>query len=775
MSSRGGGGDTIQISLGSTANAVTAHTLNLQGLAVTSSTSDYDDDGTSTHGLPVCNAQTTHHIQNNHWVPRVLMVDEPTRYFVPQISQQALLQQQQTQQQQHDLFSGWSGGGGIEAFVDPNLTLQHETPAWGDIHSSASLLAYSSHSRYYQEHTTTTASSSFSYNISSSNPRHVNWDDDNDNEEDDEQEQQEDPQDRRLRLQRERSDWNRNTYTPVQQQLESKIDDAWEQQQRCSTNNFMDIWMPPYSPKSLVALPYSRQSSLMSNNWWESYQAGVSVSSTSTSSILNEWNQDVLLENLRRLLEESDGCQGVTITTEGSGVYAGLTTALLQELQEECASAGRIVYHVVQDVSSGSSSSGATLSTNNGDPEKKNEQDWHSLHVDRLRRHLGSGLALHDFCENAHAVLPLRIPAYSSNGSSSNNNNISFLEATAQVALALEAATLPFRLHPRQDSRYQVGLLNAPFFGGQDTQWGSSGQRVSVPQFLQCLQPSSRYSVLELDVLASDRNANDSTSNSSPDYKTPTASTVWDEFKAGTSIERDQRMRESGRDGQRSRPRDEAPGGWLDDVQHGGILTSLSQKKTKTHDSSSSSSPRHRKGGNQKEVVSSRAVHHHFALSTSVRTVIDQKDDNNYKSDKNPNNNKNRMTDYSTCLIQGMGIRYRPERSMCTVLNQTVGQLTRGGGGAGAYWSKVIGTDAPTVAVVGNTTRSYPHLEGICADLKSVLGPRYRGYYQRDLVNGIVPELEDCEEAVAGCLDIRDAYRPPDGSGLVEDEGDDFM
>jgi hypothetical protein len=681
MSHHGAARDTIQISLGSTANAVTAHSLNLQGLAVTTGNPEAGEQ-------PVCDAQTTHHVQNNHWVPRVLMIDEPTRYFVPQISSPANLQQQQQQ------YNYW--GGAVETFADPNLTLQHETPAWGSVHSNASALAYSSHSRYYQEPVTTNNS----YKASQSNPRHVVWDDDDgDN---DREEEPEDPQDRLSRLRRERSDWNRTTQAPLQEDLKTQDwDDLFQK-----TTNFMDIWMPPYSPKSLLAIPYSHQTSMVSN--WDAYHFGREDSS------LKEWKEDVLFESVRRLLEESDGCQGVSITTDGSGIYAGLTTALLQELQEECTSAGRIVYHVQDD----------------NDVTKTNDEEsnWHSLHVDRLRRHVGSGLALHDFCQNAHAVLPLQVPA------TTLSNKKSLLEATAELALALEAATLPFRLSPRTDPRYQVGLLNAPFFGGQDTQWGSSGQRLSVSEFLQCLQPSSRYSVLELDVMSTLSSSDSSNA------------TVWDALKAGTSVERDLRMRETGRDGQLRRPRDEAPGGWLEDTQHGGILTSLSHRHH--HDAS----------GNRSGTVS-RSLHHHFALSTSVRTVL-----------------QGDMADYSTSLIQGMGIRYRPERSMCTVLDQTVGQLTRSGaGGAGAYWSRVIGAEAPVVAVVGNTTRIHPHLERISAELKTVLGPRYRGYYQRDLVSGILPELEDCEEAVAHCLDIRDAYQPPDGSGLVRDDGEDFL
>jgi hypothetical protein len=40
-------------------------------------------------------------------------------------------------------------------------------------------------------------------------------------------------------------------------------------------------------------------------------------------------------------------------------------------------------------------------------------------------------------------------------------------------------------------------------------------------------------------------------------------------------------------------------------------------------------------------------------------------------------------------------------------------------------------------------------------------------------MNGVLPEEEDCHDALEECFNLRDAYHPPDGSGLVdEDEGD---
>ena len=62
--------ETIQISLGPSANAITAHVLNVQGLAAT------DDDTTAA----VCEAEATHLVEGNVWVPRCIMIDEPTRF-----------------------------------------------------------------------------------------------------------------------------------------------------------------------------------------------------------------------------------------------------------------------------------------------------------------------------------------------------------------------------------------------------------------------------------------------------------------------------------------------------------------------------------------------------------------------------------------------------------------------------------------------------------------------------------------------------------------------
>jgi len=75
---------------------------------------------------------------------------------------------------------------------------------------------------------------------------------------------------------------------------------------------------------------------------------------------------------------------------------------------------------------------------------------------------------------------------------------------------------------------------------------------------------------------------------------------------------------------------------------------------------------------------------------------------------------------------------------------------------------------SPVLSVLGNGTRSYPRLNSISHGFHSVLhSQRYRGYFSRDVMAGIVPERDDCEEALEYCRELVDVYEPPMGSGLV--------
>jgi len=80
----------------------------------------------------------------------------------------------------------------------------------------------------------------------------------------------------------------------------------------------------------------------------------------------------------------------------------------------------------------------------------------------------------------------------------------------------------------------------------------------------------------------------------------------------------------------------------------------------------------------------------------------------------------------------------------------------------------------PILSVLGNSTRSYPRLNTISSGFVDALHSRQnKGYLSRDVMAGVIPEKDDCEEALEYCRELMDVYEPPLGSGLVgEDEND---
>ncbi len=719
--------ETIQISLGPSANAITAHLLNLQGLAATSSSSPDN---------VCCDPHTTHYVQgrgSGTLVPRVLMIDEAKNQIAATNEQEVDSANQNQSHSSDPVLSGlyadsfwngnlqvlgdqalsettaaaWNNGRNV---VDPS---RNSSPYW----QAASSMAYSPYSRYHrtQENDPRTPQ----YRADPSNSRHVVWDDD-----EEEEEEEEDPYERALRQKQAERRWKTNTAVDLGQELDRQIAESFQQaetapEESSSPNqgfyldHWTDIWMPPWNERSKLVLPFSSQSQLVPH-WNVSYQSDVPF--------LQEWKEDTLFENVRHMLEACDhGIQGVSISTEGHGMYASLATYLLEELKQECKSAGRLIYHVKHDKTAA---------------DTKDDTSWQEAKVDQIRKQVSSGLALYDFTEKAHAVLPLQL---------SGESGVEFFRDTAQIAMALEASTLPFRFSGKNNPLFQMGLQNAPFLahGTSDTSWGATTARLTFSEYLQVLQPSSSHSMLELDAVSHSTETNRSISNEK----------LIETLQHGTSVERDRRTRESRGHSYRTRPREVSPGSWMRDVgadsrDTNGLLSSLS------YCTSSKNYASH----------FDRSSHHHFALSTSVRPILSTQVDNY---------NTSPMSSYLTCLIEGMGIQYRPERSIATVLNQSLGHMTfgiEGGGnyGAGVYWKHIIPqVDTPVLAVLGNSTRAYTALNEIATDMKD--GMKYgcnRGFYNRDVSNGVLPELEDCEEALEACWNKRDVYMPPSGSGL---------
>jgi hypothetical protein len=578
--------ETIHISLGSTANAVSAHLLNLEGLAATSS---------------LFQADVTHAVHQELYVPRCLFVEE---------------------------------GEALSFHED-----EEEPPAVENPYlQAANVLAYAPYSRYRAPKTTTNVYSA------SSNGRHVDWGD-----EEEEEEEEEDEAERHKRQKRERDQWQAGTLEPLQQQLEEHwATAAKEEPSEEETTKPLDwktFLAPPHPPNFHCTLPFSSQSKMVDT--WDAYNTASKLGH-------NNWMENVLFENLRKILEKSEGVQGITIATEGHGIYAGLTTALLQELQEECRTAGRIVLHVSDPPTIG---------------QEDVEDTWQPAHVLRTRKHIASGLALFDFGQTAHCIVPLSV----------KSENTMF-ERTSQIAMAWETATLAYRA---ESARMASGYGDVPC-------------RLSVREFLSSLQPSARYNLLELDYLS--ENYSDLS------------------LQPGTSVER--RLQQQNRESQSQQA---TPGGWMD--------TSL--KSLSPNDGSR------------------RSLHHHWSLTTSLRSTTKSNDD-------------------LTCIMEGMGIRYRPELSLGVLMDQSLKELTSGGYAAGAYWK--ASPKQAVVSVLSNSTRSYDFAKTVANNMKENLTSfRFKGYHNRDVTNNILPEKEDCLEAMEYCLGLRDTYHPPEGSGLGDD------
>ena len=281
-----------------------------------------------------------------------------------------------------------------------------------------------------------------------------------------------------------------------------------------------------------------------------------------------------------------------------------------------------------------------------------------------------------------------------------------------QAAAALETATLSYRLSPAASKSAKIGLNS--YYGGSyggEFPFGTV-TCLSFAEFLTSLKPSNAHLMLELDTLL------------------PTTEYSFDSIRQGTSLERDMRMKQL-RETSSKRPKDELPGLWLMDTAANGLMSPCSPYPT------------------------NRSLHDHFCLASAMRPAASQ----------------STVSEQTLCLMESVGIRFQPEQSSATVLAHSLPRLVEGGYAAGAYWKSRynLKPTTTTLAVLGNTTRSFGLLERTCIDMKTIFGPSMKGFYSRDVRSGILPELEDVENALSLVYNLRDTYRPPEGSGLLNE------
>ena len=659
--------EVIHLSLGREACEISAHLLNLQGLAATQ---DERDDAPA----PLCDSAVTHtnlNSSSNLLVPRALLIDD---FYTA--SNQVTVDVSQL-----DVHSAWSGSVEQMNVTDFNQFDQFPDKATfgasnrsnpkdaslllDEFFRDASALAQSCYSRYRVDQSTqqrpaTTKSSS----------RHVDWDQI--------MEESEEVEEETIQLQ---SRAHFRHWQQSKQTMQTRLDDFWTGAIEESTdaltqvpssksiNHSHPVWsswrhylMPPFHPKSILTLTRAD----------DSYLAG------------NVHNEQ-LEERIRWLLEDCDSCQGAVVATSGHGTFAGLTTQAMEYLSDETPSSLRWIIN--------SSDSAATTA-----------DSWRSRQVLAVRSWLESGVSLQTQVSSSHAFLPLSSPT-------------SLPASPPWIAAALETAMLPYRLH--ESNRAKVSL-DSPFYGScqNDLRFGVAS-KLSFSEFIKILTPSQRHSILELDAL--------------PPLPLSETPPLWQCLHDGTSVQRDHRMKfEPSQVGTR-RPLDVLPGAWLLPAPQG-LLSSVSPS------------------------LPDRSTHQHFSLMSCIRGP-------DFTASAS-------MSQYLTCLMEGMGIRYRPEQSAACVAEQSLEKLLEGGYAVGSYYRALKLDASTTLSVIGNSTRSYSHLAATAQKMKDALAPRYRGFYSRDIASGLLPEEEDCIEALSCCLDLRDAYSPPSRS---EDEaGEDI-
>ena len=543
-----------------------------------------------------------------------------------------------------------------------------------------------------------------------------------------------------------------------------------------------DYFMPPKPPptKYQVSVPFDTSSSKDGDAWSTSfnlgYQPGNAQGSGDASGVTRAWREHVMSESLRKQLECCDTVKGFNIYVDGGnhglarseksaggGFYAGLATSILEELHEECRSAGRFVSMLDPLSSSVETTSQATF-----------------------RHGLNAGLALHGLASNASSFLPLSIEgahrALREDADAASTSRTLF-EGSAAAALALEAATLSYRFHHQRPNslspaRGRIGIQSGYYQGycgqGDDANEPyASAPSLTYHEFLSCMQPSSaRRSILELDALMKpitfpssnndQKNGSQgggdlasllSTGQVSPSVLASLVSSgliaggvskseLYQRLIRGTSSERQLEQQHRSRRG--GSTRQHSPGEWLEDSSVGGLMSSLS--------------------GNTKH-FGMRSMHYHFTLSASIRPADVCKDD-----------------EFGNLLrptMESLGVKYRPEVSMGLVANDSVVKLTE----LGAYWpslfvdrrdgsnvsARTVASHTPILSVLGNSTRSYPRLRSVSSGFVTALKTR-KGLLSRDTLLGLAPEIDDCEEACEYCRELVDEYEPPSGSGLATDD-----
>jgi hypothetical protein len=455
-------------------------------------------------------------------------------------------------------------------------------------------------------------------------------------------------------------------------------------------SSFSSLWDPQATKSSII----------------DSHLAGYSAAANLLSS---SWREDVLFNELRKSLEQCDLLQGTQLVVSDVGFYTGLATSVLEELVDECKSAARWTILI-------------------SDPSSTADHDEPTTHRQSFRRYLNGGLALHSLSENSDLTLPLSISSGIPNPCKNNTTSCSSFTSNALLAVAIENATIPYRLLPcnscnnaSSDAIFAIaasaGLGSAS--NTNDDSFFSLYKSVNFREFLSSLRgPTTRHSILGMDATTmKDTNLD------------------WNQLLIqGTSVVVDPRMRDRKGSKKDVSTMKDVSGRWLSTHLHSLSYNTSIRRIVQDND---------------------YVQHTHYALHASFRRSYES-----YPSLTSSYQEQKYRHPLLHGIMEGIATHARPIGSFSTCLvPQSVAELTLAGG----YWkTSIILNSIPDffVSTISNSTRIHPLIEDRYKSFKNATS-RFRterssinssggsmwGLYTTDLQAGLAPEFDDCEEA----------------------------
>ena len=475
--------EVVRLSFGPLANATSAHLCNLETSAIVNDVSSNE--------TTILNPRVTHRSVCEHTllVPRTVFVDHASS------SHEIYQYQYHEVDDDHNAVVSWDGGldridyqhrhklrldyfdvdgsdGDNSDAGEEEEERQRQAKLFDNFHQcAANRLAASFHRNSYLKQVQASVKSCSK--LSNGESRHVDWGDDDD----DELENDEDVQWRGQLEEREEM-----------LKIESLNGASFQAWKSCpKPQHWRDyLTLPRCSAVDdmILRLP----TILASNNedTMSSYLAGWKLEESSLGG--RNFREDVLSESLRSTLEESDRVGGFQLLVDFSGgFHAGLATSLLEEIGDECKSAGRWCI-TCDKQNSKTTTSTRLLSRSSQDQRRK-----------QFRCNVNKPLSMHGLIENSDLLLPLDLSACIDNSSCLQNSvdpsgwGDTFL-GSGIAALLLDTSAVSYRLNSSHKGQIATAGSGMNFY----TQDFISRQSYSFQDFVSSLLPSRAYGVIQM-------------------------------------------------------------------------------------------------------------------------------------------------------------------------------------------------------------------------------------------------------------------------------------